>query len=152
MAVYSLADEISQEDMATRDNAYPWDNTPPSRRAFVVVNMKNYFVQPKSSGGENPMGEIVPASNAWRVPVRGNGDFVIRIQNTTIDTSGTWRVRHEFKSSESARRRIAAMESCAKGHELWPTLEPHATDVFLTKKLHSASGPGSKRAVTSVCQ
>ena len=83
MAVYSLADELWQEVLATRENAHPWDSIPASLTAFVVVDMQNYFLQPKSSSVMSSASGIAPRIKRLARAVRENGDLVIWIQNVT---------------------------------------------------------------------
>jgi ureidoacrylate peracid hydrolase len=118
---------------------HPFDVMDPSKTAFVVVDMQNYFMHPDYQG-EVPMArEIVPHVNRMAAAMREAGGHVVWVKNATNDTRESWSVFHDWLMTPDRRdRRYATMDLAHEGHALWPLLDVKPEDAQIVKKRFSA--------------
>jgi ureidoacrylate peracid hydrolase len=84
---------------------HPFDVMDPSKTAFVVVDMQNYFMHPDYQG-EVPMArEIVPHVNRMAAAMREAGGHVVWVKNATNDTRESWSVFHDWLMTPDRRDR-----------------------------------------------
>lgn len=142
MAEYTIPESLLRRVEQSRGKAHPWDVIPGGKTAFVVIDMQNYFVEPRSQGASDTATAVVPQINRMAHAIRAAGGKVVWVQTTTTDSRQSWSVRHELASPEFAETRLAAMEIDAPGFALWPALEPEAADLRFVKTPYSAFLPG----------
>lgn len=140
----SIPAELTARVTEFSGRAHPFDVMQPSKTAFVVVDMQNYFMHPEYQG-EVPMArEIVPHVNRLAAAVRELGGHVVWIKNATNDTRESWSVFHDWLMTPKRRdRRYATMDLAHEGHQIWPLLEVKPQDAQIVKKRFSAFIQGS---------
>jgi ureidoacrylate peracid hydrolase len=131
---------------------HPFDVMQPSKTAFVVVDMQNYFMHPDFQG-EVPMArEVVPHVNRMAAALRELGGHVIWVKNATNDTRESWSVFHDWLMTPKRRdRRYATMDLAHEGHTLWPLLDVKPQDAQIVKKRFSAFIQGSSDIASYLC-
>jgi nicotinamidase-related amidase len=123
---------------------HPFEVLEPSKTAFVVVDMQNYFMH-SDYLGEVPMArEVVPHVNRLAGAMRELGGHVVWVKNATNDTRESWSVIHDWMMTPQNRdRRYASMDTAHEGHALWPLLDVQPQDAQVVKKRYSAFIQGS---------
>jgi ureidoacrylate peracid hydrolase len=144
MHAHSLPAELVSAVTARAGRPHPYDVMEPSKTAFVVVDMQNYFMKPGFQG-EVPMARaIVPTVNRLAAVVRALGGHVVWVKNATNDTRESWAVFHDWLMTPERRdRRYATMDVAHEGHALWPELDAKPEDAQIVKKRFSAFIQGS---------
>jgi ureidoacrylate peracid hydrolase len=122
---------------------HPFDVIEPTKTAFVVVDMQNYFMKPGFQGEVPKARAIVPSVNRLAAALRALGGHVVWIKNATNDTRDSWSVYHDWLQAPERRdRRYASMDLAHEGHALWPELDVRPEDAQIVKKRFSAFLPG----------
>ncbi|MPZ54977.1 MAG: isochorismatase family protein [Rhizobiales bacterium] len=145
----SIPTELTERVTRRAGRAHPFDVLQPSKTAFVVVDMQNYFMHPDYQG-EVPMArEIVPDVNRLAAAIREAGGHVVWVKNATNDTRESWSVFHDWLMTPDRRdRRYATMDTAHEGHALWPLLDAKPQDAQIVKKRFSAFIQGSSEITT----
>lgn len=140
----SIPPEIVDRVINRSGRAHPFDTLEPSKTAFVVVDMQNYFMHPDYQG-EVPMArEIVQHVNRLATAVRELGAHVVWVRNTTNNTRESWSVHHDWLLTPERRdRRYATMDTGHEGLALWPLLDVKPEDGQIVKNRFSAFIQGS---------
>jgi ureidoacrylate peracid hydrolase len=135
----SIPADLTERVTQRAGRPHPFDVLEPSKTAFVVIDMQNYFMHPDYQG-EVPMArEIVPHVNRMAATVREAGGHVVWVKNATNDTSESWSVFHDWLMTPERRdRRYATMDTSHEGHALWPELDAKPQDAQIVKKRFSA--------------
>ena len=128
-----------------RGREHIYQDMDPAKTALVVVDMQNAFMLPGVAHALCPMAEnIVPAINRLAQAVRATGGTVVWIKTTfKEDALENWSTYFEMVTKENGERRIAALTSGSKGHQLWSTLDVKPDDLIVEKNRFSAFIQGS---------
>lgn len=112
----------------------------PERTALVVVDMQNYFLEPRAGGETPPARAIVPAVNRLARALRDAKGLVVWIR--TLFTEGALHTIPHFHrmllTQERFDARSAALADDASGSALWPKLDVHDSDLVVGKTRYSA--------------
>jgi ureidoacrylate peracid hydrolase len=140
----SIPPELTEAVTKRAGREHPFDVLEPSKTAFVVVDMQNYFMHPDYQG-EVPMArEVVPHVNRLAAAMREAGGHVVWVKNATNDTRENWSVFHDWLMTPERRdRRYATMDTAHEGHALWHLLDVKPQDAQIVKKRFSAFIQGS---------
>jgi ureidoacrylate peracid hydrolase len=140
----SIPPELTEAVTKRAGREHPFDVLEPSKTAFVVVDMQNYFMHPDYQG-EVPMArEVVPHVNRLAAAMREAGGHVVWVKNATNDTRESWSVFHDWLMTPERRdRRYATMDTSNEGHVLWSDLDVKPQDAQIVKKRFSAFIQGS---------
>src|SRR5262245_10240993 len=141
----SIPQSVIDRVVAKRGRALCFEDMDPRRTALVVIDMQNAFMLPGVAHALCPMAEkIVPNINRLATAVRSAGGGVAWIKATFNDGAlRDWSTYFEMVTPQQARRRIAALTSDSRGHELWSALEVKASDIIVEKNRFSAFIQGS---------
>src|SRR4030081_43298 len=94
---------------------HPFDVIEPTKTAFVVIDMQNYFMKPGFQGEVPKARAIVPAVNRLPPPplvpparrlaaaLRELGGHVVWIKTATNDTRESWSVYHDWLQTPHRR-------------------------------------------------
>jgi len=146
----SLPAELVARVTERAGRPHPFDVIEPTKTAFVVVDMQNYFMKPGFQGEVPKARAIVPSVNRLAAALRALGGHVVWIKNATNDTRESWSVYHDWLQGPERRdRRYASMDLAHEGHALWPELGVRPEDAQIVKKRFSAFLPGSSEIVAS---
>src|SRR4249919_4363878 len=145
MHTLSIPQSVVDRVVARRGREHVYDALDPAKTALVVVDMQNAFMLPGVAHALCPMAEqIVPNVNRLAQAVRQTGGTVIWIKTTfKADALKNWSTYFEMVKPEQGARRVAALTSDSKGHELWPTLDVRPDDLIVEKNRFSAFIQGS---------
>jgi ureidoacrylate peracid hydrolase len=145
MHTLSISQSVVDRVTARRGREHVHENLDPAKTALVVVDMQNAFMQPGVAHALCPMAErIVPNINRLAQAVRATGGTVVWIKTTFKDDAlQNWSSYFEMVTPQQGARRIAALTSDSKGHELWASLDVRPDDVIVEKNRFSAFIQGS---------
>ena len=105
-----------------------------SRTALIVVDVQDFFCDPKTSGGQNTI-DIVPALNQLADRVRTSGGTVVWVITTfTEETTRSWSTMfHEFCSPLVRERLLSGLGPGGWGHALHSDLAVKPNDLTVEK-------------------
>ena len=144
MHPYAVPDSVKERVLRRQGKLLSHDAIDAARTALVVVDMQNYFVA-KGFPLEVPMARaIVPNINRAAKAMRAAGGTVVWIQTTAAGALEHWGNFHRHMlTPERSRIRLDSLDEAAEGYELYSTLEPLPTDLFVKKVKYSAFISGS---------
>lgn len=119
----------------------------PARTALVVVDMQNAFMMPGVAHALCPMArEIVPNINRLAQAVRDTGGAVVWIKTVfEEEVLESWSTYFAMVKPQLREKRVRALTSGSRGHELWAGLDLRPQDAIIEKKRFSAFIQGSSR-------
>ena len=143
----SIPQSVVERVIAHRGKEHVYEDIAPGKTALVVVDMQNAFLMPGVAHVLVKDGtDIVPNINRLAAAVRETGGKVVWIKNAFDPESlAVWSVFHTMTGPERTKKRLTAMGSGTKGHELWSGLEVKPEDMVVGKDRYSAFLPGSSR-------
>jgi ureidoacrylate peracid hydrolase len=143
----SIPQSVVERVIAHRGKEHVYEDIAPGKTALVVVDMQNAFLMPGVAHVLVQDGtDIVPNINKLATAVRETGGKVVWIKAAFDPESlAVWSVFHNMTGPERTKKRLAAMGSGTKGHELWSGLDVKAEDMIVGKDRYSAFLPGSSR-------
>ena len=144
MHEFSLPADLIEGVTKRTGRAHPFDVMNPTKTAFVVIDLQNYFMKPGFQGEVGPARMIVPAVNKLAAAVRSMGGHIVWIKNATNDTRESWSVFHDHLMTPDRRdTRYTSMDTSHEGHKLWAELDAKPEDAQIVKKRFSAFIQGS---------
>jgi ureidoacrylate peracid hydrolase len=145
MHTIKIPQSIIDRVIEKRGREHIYQDMDPAKTALVVVDMQNAFMLPGVAHALCPMAEqIVPAINRLAQAVRATGGTVVGIKTTfKEDALENWSTYFEMVTKENGARRIAALTSASKGHQLWAALDVKGSDLIVEKNRFSAFIQGS---------
>jgi ureidoacrylate peracid hydrolase len=145
MHPFSVPQSVIDRVVARRGREHVNENLDPAKTALVVVDMQNAFMLPGVAHALCPMAEkIVPNINRLARAVRDSGGTVIWIKTTFKDDAlKNWSTYFEMVTPQQGAKRIAALTTGSKGHELWAALDVRPADLIVEKTRFSAFIQGS---------
>ncbi len=145
MHTIKIPQSVIDRVIEKRGREHIYADMDPAKTALVVVDMQNAFMLPGVAHALCPMAEnIVPAINRLAQAVRATGGTVVWIKTTfKEDALENWSTYFEMVTKENGARRIAALTSDSKGHQLWATLDVKPGDLVVEKNRFSAFIQGS---------
>jgi ureidoacrylate peracid hydrolase len=145
MHTLSIPQSVVDRVIARRGREHVYEDLVPSKTALVVVDMQNAFMLPGVAHALCPMAEkIVPNINRLAAAVRESGGAVIWIKTTfQEDALKNWSTYFEMVTPQQGAKRVAALTSGSRGHELWATLDVRPDDIIVEKNRFSAFIQGS---------
>jgi len=145
MHAVSIPQSVIDRVIARRGREHVYDDLDPSKTALVVVDMQNAFMLPGVAHALCPMAEkIVPNINRLAGAVRETGGAVIWIKTTFTEAAlRDWSTYFEMITPERVAKRIEALTSDSRGHQLWEALHVQAEDLVVEKNRFSAFIQGS---------
>jgi ureidoacrylate peracid hydrolase len=145
MHTIKIPQSVIDRVIEKRGREHIYEDMEPAKTALVVVDMQNAFMLPGVAHALCPMAEnIVPAINRLAQAVRATGGTVVWIKTTFKDEAlGNWSTYFETVTKENGARRIAALTSGSKGHQLWTALDLKPGDLVVEKNRFSAFIQGS---------
>lgn len=125
---------------------HPYATLAPSRTAFVIIDLQNYYTQP------GYLGECAQAPSTFGVvnrlagALRAAGGHVIWVQTSANGADQFWSHHHaHMLTPERSARRLRELGSDSEGFKIAAGLQVEAGDEFVTKRCYSALVPGSSR-------
>jgi ureidoacrylate peracid hydrolase len=145
MHPFSVPQSVIDRVVARRGREHVNENLDPAKTALVVVDMQNAFMLPGVAHALCPMAEkIVPNINRLARAVRDSGGTVVWIKTTFKDDAlKNWSTYFEMVTPQQGAKRIAALTTGSKGHELWAALDVRPADLIVEKTRFSAFIQGS---------
>jgi ureidoacrylate peracid hydrolase len=145
MHPFSVPQSVIDRVVARRGREHVNENLDPAKTALIVVDMQNAFMLPGVAHALCPMAEkIVPNINRLARAVRDSGGTVIWIKTTFKDDAlKNWSTYFEMVTPQQGAKRIAALTTGSKGHELWAALDVRPADLIVEKTRFSAFIQGS---------
>jgi ureidoacrylate peracid hydrolase len=145
MHPFSVPQSVIDRVVARRGREHVNENLDPAKTALVVVDMQNAFMLPGVAHALCPMAEkIVPNINRLARAVRDSGGTVVWIKTTFKDDAlKNWSTYFEMVTPQQGAKRIAALTTGSKGHELWAALGVRPADLIVEKTRFSAFIQGS---------
>jgi ureidoacrylate peracid hydrolase len=140
MHTIKIPQSVIDRVIEKRGREHIYADMDPARTALIVVDMQNAFMLPGVAHALCPMAEkIVPAINRLAQGARATGGTVVWIKTTfKEDALENWSTYFEMVTKENGARRIAALTSGSKGHQLWATLDVKPSDLIVEKNRFSA--------------
>lgn len=114
------------------------------RTALVVVDMQNYFLDPRYPAACPVARDIVPNVNRLAAAVRKVGGVVVWLQHFAPDSfEKSWSAIRERFTADRAKTYRESLHASAEGYQLWPGMDVRAGDEAIAKRRYSAFIPGS---------
>ncbi len=140
----SIPSDLVEQVIRRGGRPHPFDVIDPTKTAFVVVDMQNYFVHPDYPAALPMAREIVPHINRLAAGLRERGGHVVWIKNASDGTRESWSVYHDWLMTPERRdRRYETMDTAHEGHALWAPLDVKPQDAQIIKTRFSAFIEGS---------
>ena len=142
--MYGVPQDILDRVAARRGRLHALERIDPKRTALLVVDMQNYFLKPGFQGEIPGARDIVPAINRAARALRQSGGTVVWIQTASNGADVDWSFMHgDMVTPERSKRRLRELASGTEGFALWPHLDTHPGDLYVTKRRYSAFLRGS---------
>jgi ureidoacrylate peracid hydrolase len=143
----AIPQSVVERVIAHRGKEHVYEDIVPGKTALVVVDMQNAFLMQGVAHVLVKDGtDIVPNINRLAAAVRETGGKVVWIKNAFDPESlAIWSVFHSMTGPDRTKKRLEAMGTGTKGHELWPGLDVKTEDMIVGKDRYSAFLPGSSR-------
>jgi ureidoacrylate peracid hydrolase len=143
----AIPQSVVERVIAHRGKEHVYEDIVPGKTALVVVDMQNAFLMQGVAHVLVKDGtDIVPNINRLAAAVRETGGKVVWIKNAFDPESlAIWSVFHNMTGPDRTKKRLEAMGTGTKGHELWPGLDVKPEDMIVGKDRYSAFLPGSSR-------
>lgn len=120
---------------------HPTQSLVPSRTAFVVVDLQNFFTQPGYMGECPAARTIFPAVNRLAAALRAAGGHVIWIQTCADGAEHRWKHFHDrLLTAEKRSRRLTELAAAHQGFQLAEGLDVAEEDARIVKTFYSALG------------
>lgn len=142
--MYGVPQDILERVAARRGKLHCLERIDPVQTALLVVDMQNYFLKPGLQGEIPAARDIVPAINRAARALRQNDGAVVWIQTASDGADKDWSFMHrQMVAPERSKRRLEQLASGSEGYALWPHLDTHPGDLYVTKRRYSAFLQGS---------
>lgn len=127
---------------ARRGRTRVYDDVAAVRTALVVIDLQKAFMRPGAPSEVPAARAIVPALNRLAAALRGAGGTVAWVQ-ATFERGGWPLFYQHMVAPELSARILAALQTDADDHALWPELDVAPGDLVVPKFRFSAFLPGA---------
>lgn len=144
-----VPDWISARIVQRMGRRYVSERIDPSRTAFVVVDLQNYYTQPGFMAECPAARDTFPTVNALAAALRQAGGHVIWIKTCADGAADYWKYYHgRMLKPESSDRRLRELSSDGPGYPFPEALDIRDGDIQVVKRCYSAFAPGSSELDT----
>ncbi|MBP6019047.1 MAG: cysteine hydrolase [Burkholderiaceae bacterium] len=123
---------------------HPYPEFDPSKTAFVIIDLQNYYTQPGFQGECAPARATFGAVNKLAQALRQAGGHVVWIKTSSDGADQFWSHHHNHMlTPERSARRLTELSPNHDGFRMPPELDVDPQDQQVIKRCYSALSPGS---------
>tara|TARA_R110000787_G_scaffold87138_5_gene185730 strand:- start:169 stop:870 length:702 start_codon:yes stop_codon:yes gene_type:complete len=142
MSDLKMPQHVIDRVMEKRGRLNVFDSFEPTKTAFLVIDMQNFFVE-----GVEPCQTIIPNINRLAASLRDAGGLIVWVVLTVAESEdgpSLWPIYHDnFFTEEKRKAHKAGLTRGSTGHALDPKLDVRDTDLISEKTRFSALIQGS---------
>ncbi|MFT5485117.1 MAG: ureidoacrylate peracid hydrolase [Paracoccaceae bacterium] len=142
MSSFQMPQHVIDRVMEKRGRLNVFDNLDPTKTAFLVVDMQNFFVN-----GVQPCLDVMPNINRLAEAVRQSGGLVVWVVLTVAETEdgpSLWPIYHDnFFTEDKMKAHKKGLTRGTKGHAIHKDMDVRDEDMISEKTRFSALVQGA---------